>query len=295
MSKKELSILMPAYNNTCVELVRELSQQCSNIEGLRYEIIVADDGSSNRQAVLRNREINNWDCCRYIERGFNSGRAAIRNFLVQSARYDNIIFMDSDVRIDKDDFIIDYLDADCQGVVYGAIHNADSAYDASNLRCVYECAFEHKNPASVRNTKPYQQFRTTNFMALRSVMLRFPFDESFKEYGYEDVLFGKALKEDNIPMLHIDNPVTVNDYDSNAEFMNKTQQALRTLHEHRKEMEGYSGIISAAKMINRCLMTPVVRQAYRMYGERIYRNLCSKKPSMSLFNIYRIMYYVSIK
>lgn len=295
MSKKELSILMPSYNNTCVQLVKELAAQCSNIEGLRYEIIVADDGSSNYKAVSKNREINKIDSCRYLERSVNTGRAAIRNFLVQNAHYDNIIFMDSDVRVDKDDFIADYLETDCDGVVYGAIHNDRKAYDPANLRCIYECAFEIKNPASVRNTKPYQQFRTTNFMAPRNVMMLFPFDEGFKEYGYEDVLFGKTLMEHHIPLKHIDNPVIVDDYDTNAEFIDKTQQALRTLHKHRNEMDGYSGIISASKMLHRTLMAIPLKCLYRMYGERIYKKLCGKNPSIFLFNVYRMMYYISQK
>ena len=286
---------MPSYNNTCVLLVKELAEQCSNLEGLRYEIIVADDGSTNYKSISKNREINKIDCCRYIERKVNTGRATIRNFLVQTARYANIIFLDSDVKIEKDDFVLDYLDTDCDGVIYGAIHNDRSAYNPCNLRCVYECEFETKNPASVRNTKPYQQFRTTNFMAPRDVLLRFPFDEGFKEYGYEDVLFGKTMMDNNIKLLHIDNPVIVDDYDSNEEFIDKTQQALRTLYTHRKEMDGYSGVISASKLIHRCMMDIPMKCAYRMYGERIYRKLCSNNPSIFLFNVYRMMYYISQK
>lgn len=296
MPKKELSILMPAYNNVCVNLVKELAAQCSNIEGLRYEIVVADDGSKRYQAISSNREINKLDDCRFIERGVNSGRAAIRNFLTHEAKYANIMFLDSDVKIDKDDFVLDYLDAASKDVVvYGGIHNDEQAFNCNNLRCVYECAFELKNPASVRNTKPYQQFRTTNFMAPRDVMLRFPFDEGFKEYGYEDVLFGKTLKENNIGIKHIDNPVIVDDYDTNAEFIDKTQQALRTLHSHRKEMEGYSAILPMAKMLKLFLLAAPLRCAYRMYGNKMHDKLCGDKASPTLFNVYRILYYLSLK
>lgn len=292
MSNKELSILMPSYNNTCVALVKELAAQCSNLEGLRYEIIVADDGSSKYSAVSRNREINKWVNCRFVERGINKGRAAIRNFLAEEAQYGTLLFLDSDVKIKKDDFILDYMDAGCDGVVYGGIHNDEDAFDANNLRCVYECAFELKNPASVRNTKPYQHFRTTNFMVLKDVMMRFPFDEDFREYGYEDVLFGKTMKENGIVMKHIDNPVIVDDYDTNEEFIDKTQQAMRTLHTHRKEMEGYSGLITMSHGINRCCLTPMVHLAYKMYGGRLYDRLCKGRPSIMMYNLYRIMYYM---
>ena len=292
MANKELSILMPSYNNTCVALVKELAAQCSNIEGLRYEIIVADDGSSKYSAVSRNREITKWVNCQFIERGINKGRAAIRNFLAQTAQYDTLLFLDSDVKVEKDDFILDYVDAGCNGVVYGGIHNDEEAYDRDNLRCVYECAFELKNTSTARNTRPYQSFRTTNFMALKKVMLDFPFDEGFTEYGYEDVLFGKTLRENGIEIKHIDNPVIVDDYDTNADFIDKTQQALRTLHKFRKDLEGYSGILTLSHGINRCCMSPMVHLAYKMYGKRLYRRLCTGKPSIMMYNIYRIMYYM---
>ena len=292
MSNKELSILMPSYNNGCVALVRELAAQCSNLEGLRYEIIVADDGSTLYSEVSKNREINKWPCCRFIERGTNTGRAAIRNFLAQNARYDTLLFLDSDVKVEKDDFILDYVDAGCTGVVYGGIHNDEEAYDRYNLRCVFECAFETKNTSTTRNTRPYQSFRTTNFMALKKVMLNFPFDEGFTEYGYEDVLFGKTLRENGIEIKHIDNPVIVDDYDTNEQFLDKTRQALRTLYKFRRELEGYSGIITLTRGLRRCCMSPAVHLAYKMFGKGLHRRLCKGRPSIMLYNIYRVMYYM---
>ena len=293
MSKKELSILMPSYNNTCVLLVKELAAQCSNIEGLHYEIIVADDGSTVYSAVSKNREINKIDCCRYIERKVNTGRSAIRNFLAQSAKYANLLFLDSDVKVENDDFVLNYIDEDCNGVIYGGIHNDRDAYDALNLRCVYECDFEIKNPASIRNTKEFQSFRTTNFMVPKDVMLRFPFDEGFKEYGYEDVLFGKILKANGIHILHINNPIVIDDYDTNAQFIDKTQQALRTLYKHRKELDGYSGVITTTRNLRRCCISPLLHMIYRIYGDKIYKRLCGKCSSILLYNIYRVMYYIA--
>ena len=295
MPKKELSILMPAYNNTCVLLVKKLAAQCSDLEGLRFEIIVADDGSSNYTTLSLNREINQIDNCRYIERGFNAGRAAIRNFLAKNAKYSNILFLDSDVKIDRDDFVLNYMCAGCTGVVYGGIHNDREAYDANNLRCVYECAFELKNDSKTRNLNPYQSFRTTNFMVLRNVMLKFPFDEGFKEYGYEDVLFGKTLKENGISLKHIDNPVVIDDYDTNEQFIDKTEQALRTLNKFRHELEGYSGILPVYKCVNRMLLKHPLRWIFKGYGSKLRKRLCEKKPSLMLYNIYRMMYYVSLK
>ena len=54
--RKGLSILIPTYNNVCAELVRALQHQASAQEGLAFEVLVADDGSSHRATVKANRE-----------------------------------------------------------------------------------------------------------------------------------------------------------------------------------------------------------------------------------------------
>ena len=47
-----LSILIPTYNNECLELVRDLQAQASILSStndLEYEILVADDGSTDKK------------------------------------------------------------------------------------------------------------------------------------------------------------------------------------------------------------------------------------------------------
>ena len=81
MKKQELSVLIPTYNHVCVPLVKQLAQLLQ-ISAVSYEIIVADDGSTDVETVAENKTINDLPHCRYIIRQANVGRAAIRNFLV---------------------------------------------------------------------------------------------------------------------------------------------------------------------------------------------------------------------
>ena len=93
-----LSILIPTYNNVCLELVRDLQAQASilsSTNNLEYEILVADDGSTDKNTIEKNREINWLDNCRYIERKENIGRAAIRNFLAKEAKYLWLLFLEN--------------------------------------------------------------------------------------------------------------------------------------------------------------------------------------------------------
>ena len=55
--KQELSILIPTYNDVCTELVGKLCAQAKAIDRLDYEIIVADDGSTDSDCTEANQAI----------------------------------------------------------------------------------------------------------------------------------------------------------------------------------------------------------------------------------------------
>ena len=102
-----LSVLIPTYNQSCLELVSQLQTQLEQA-GVPYEIIVADDGSTDQAAVEANLGIANLERCQYIVRKENAGRAAIRNFLAQTAQYDHLLFIDSDMSVVSDQYIARY-------------------------------------------------------------------------------------------------------------------------------------------------------------------------------------------
>ena len=115
-----LSILIPTYNNVCIELVRSLQAQASLLSSpsdFKYEILVADDGSTDKATIENNRIINTLPHCRYIEREKNVGRSAIRNFLAKEAQYPWLLFIDSDLHIDNPLFIENYSQAEGDVVV----------------------------------------------------------------------------------------------------------------------------------------------------------------------------------
>ena len=85
--KKELSILIPTKDYVCTRLVSELVKQATAIQGLIFEVIVADDGSDVQETIEANKAINQFLHCKYIIRETNVGRSAIRNFLASQATY----------------------------------------------------------------------------------------------------------------------------------------------------------------------------------------------------------------
>ena len=294
MAIKALSILIPTYNDLCVNLVDALRQQAEAAD-YAYEILVADDGSTDADVIARNSGINQWEHCQYLRQPKNIGRAAIRNYLAQTAQYDWLLFIDSDMTLVRADFLSKYASIESAEVVDGGVcigGDADALRD--NLRYRYEKAVEHEHTVEIRQQNPYRDFHTANFLIRRDLMLAHPFDERFRYYGYEDVLFGKQLRADHIAITHLDNPMGFCTFESNPDFVAKTEEGLRTLHQFRNELRGYSRLLTLVEGIHIPLILSLIRFFHRLFGGLIRRNLCSHHPNLRLFSLYKLGYFLCI-
>ena len=166
-------------------------------------------------------------------------------------------------------------------------------YD-DNLKYRYEQQFLAKHPVKKRMQQPYASFRTTNFMVRRDLLLAYPFDETFHEYGYEDTLFGKQLKEHGATLIHLDNAATIADYEDNATFVAKTEESLRTLAAHAHQLQGYSTLLHTANKLKFLHLQPLIAFVFKLFKGLLHKNLCSNSPSVFLFNVYKLGYYVNL-
>ena len=295
MSNKAISILIPIYNSVCVKQVKELSAQAQQLN-VDYEIIVADDDSPLKDVVRDNEAINDMPNCQYIVKPTNTGSAATRNFLAERSHNPWLLFIDCDVEISNPSFLrtyILYIDNDYD-VINGGIAVADIPQMGSNLRYIYEKAAEADHTAAKRQKQRYQEFRSTNFIIRRDVFLQNPFDERFTKSGYEDVLFGKHLKHSNAAILHIDNPVTMTEFETNPDYVLKTERNLRTLYQFRSDLRGYSRLLTLVSGIHISAILWLMRLWHRMFGAIERRNLCGSRPYLLVFKLYRVGYYLSL-
>ena len=164
----------------------------------------------------------------------------------------------------------------------------------SNLRYRYEKAAEEKLSKESRSAAPYQNFHTSNFLMARSIYLAHPLDTRFRRYGYEDVLMGKQLQEAGIAIEHIDNPVLFDRFDSNERFVEKTEEALQTLHDFREELTGYSRMLDVAGKLKRWGLVRPYLFIYNRMKEKWRSNLCGRAPSLLQFKLYKVGYYLSL-
>ena len=289
-----LSILIPTKDYDCHILVEELHRQGESL-GLPYEIIIGEDGTAEEN-LRQNTMADSLTHCRRIIKKTNIGRAAIRNLLARESRYPNLIFIDCDAVVEKDDFLRLYADAlKDYDVVCGALYHAnEQPNDECSLRYRYEKEADKQRDAVTRSKAPYDKFTTFNFAIKKDIFTSILFNESITRYGYEDALFGKELKRRGIPIGHIDNKLLHSGLESNAVFLAKSEQALATLLTIEDRMESTPLLATLRKM--RALHLENIFMIYwNLRKKSLRRNLLGRKPSLLKFNIYKLGYYISLQ
>ena len=307
MTHIDLSILLPSYNNVCVSLVQVLQRQADALRGkldkpFRYEIIVADDCSTDAACIDANRVIGDMLHCRYLRMEQNVGRAQIRNVLISESRGDYVLLLDSDLFLCDDNYLYKYATSTAD-VVYGGTriggegfamvdNEANTENLKGNLRYIYEKKAEPSHRAAFRQLRPNQEISVCNLYARRDIMEAHPFDSRFKAYGYEDVLFGKRLAESGIEVTHIDNPVLINEFESNSVFVKKTEEAILTLCRFEQDLEGYSNLKTKVTTLGRYIPLSLFRLWHRIMKNKEKRNLTGSKPSLLLFKLYKLGFFL---
>lgn len=293
-----LSILIPTYNHCPSALVAALSAQgealaADGTEDFAFEIIVADDGSTDRSVAEELRQLDTIAGCRTLLLPANVGRAAIRNRLAREARGGFLLFIDADAGVEDCGFVrkmwADRLRAD---VVCGRVGLAPRpGRPGHELRYAYEQAAERQRPACRRMADPYARLSSFCLMMRRGGWETVGFDERCTEYGYEDVLLGLALEAHDFSILHTDHTLVHLGLDTNAGFLRKTEAAARTL----AGLGGTARRVAAAARIYDRLQRLHLAWTLGVLPPLLpllRRQLMSRHPWLPLFHLYKLGNYV---
>ncbi len=290
-----ISILIPIYNYDITSLVFELKKQCEDLK-IVFEIVCYDDGSELEYKDL-NRIISQEFGISYIELSENKGRSKIRNLLARNARYDSLIFLDCDSEVITKDYIKKYVEKISKTkIVFGG--RLYYAYPPDNIEHNLHWNFGKKRESislTKRKNHPYRSFQTNNFMAPRNILLKFPFDEKILNYGYEDLVFAEALKNERIPIDHIENPLIHKGLESNKDFLQKTKLATENLAilYHQGQLND-TRMIQFHEKIKKIGFNSFLHKIVERKKDYILKNLNSKNPNLYLFDFYRY-YLFSLK
>lgn len=115
---KKLSIIIPVYNTE--KHLKKCFDSIVNQNNSEIEVIVVNDGSTDNSEVIIKEYTNKYkDVFTYYKKG-NTGVADTRNFGIEKATGEYIMFLDSDDYIDKKlyDNIKKYIDEDIELIKY---------------------------------------------------------------------------------------------------------------------------------------------------------------------------------
>ena len=291
-----LSILIPVFNWDCSQLMKDLHFQGLEL-GIPYEIIIADDCSTDKVVLEKNRECaGSLENCRFIALEHNLGRAAIRNFLADQSKYDKLLFMDCDAAVKDVLFVRKYVDAadKAQVVCGGAIHSDEIPQKGAELRWAYEKNADRERSAEFRSRNPYARFTPFSFLIDRVLFMQIRFDESYSGYGYEDVQFGRELEKRNVSILHIDNQLMHLGLEKSEAYLEKTRQAVLNAFTHKDEVGDSSRLLTHYNRVAKLRMRWLFKVIWTLFHGNMERNLLGSKPKLKIFSLYKLCYICTL-
>lgn len=291
-----LSILIPTYNYAILALVKNVHQQCLEAQ-IPFEIICLDDQSDNDYQI-ENLIISTLPNCIYNVNQTNVGRTRTRQQLAEQAKYDWLLFLDADVIPVTSAFIQHYIDAiQPNTVIFGGYQYEKESTDATKiLRFRYGKEREEKY-ASERNKNPYTYVFSGNMLVPKSIFLNFNYQANEKNYGM-DIYFGYQLYQQQISVLHLDNPILHLGLETNEVYFQKALQGVESRKKyllHEKGVDQMNPLVQAYAKLKKLGLTKLVAVGFKIVAPYLKKNILSTNPKLVYFDIYRLGYLCSLE
>jgi hypothetical protein len=292
-----ISVLIPIYNFNVAKLVKDLHAQLlyANVE---FEIILGDDASSVQH---NNEKLSEMPSVSYFSLPENIGRSKMRNLLVEKAKFPFLLFMDCDAAISSTLYINNYIVEISRSIppvciIGGVAYRKQKPNPKYYLRWHYGKKREATD-ADIRNRKPYKSFTSFNAIFSKPIFDVVKFDESFSTYGNEDTFFGDQLRNANISVIHINNPLFHDGLDTNDDYIKKVETSIDNLISLVNSKKIDSGFVNENRLLatyfkcKRLNITPLLWLYYKKYLPKIKRRIL-KKPTIFWLDMYKLGYLV---
>jgi len=292
-----LSVLIPVYNFDVVPFVQDLVNQCVS-NNILFEIICLDD-CSDKEFKAKNSVLGNQEHIIYEELPENIGRSKIRNRLAEQAKYENLLFLDCDSKINDTNFIANYIaEIDNKSVVYGGRNYEKNKPKNSAVYFRWWYGVNRETISSAERKKAvYNHFMTNNFCIPKSIFLSIKLDETLKGYGHEDTLFGIELKKNKVPINHIENPLCHIGLEDFETFISKTEEGIVNLNKliNQHKVDESIKLLRAYKKVKKLKIERYIFSYYKRNRSKILKKLQKETPSLKWFDFYKLGYLVSLR
>lgn len=284
-----LSVLIPIYNFDVRAFVASLSKQSSQLS-VPCEILCLDDASD---ASFREMHagLNELPHVHYIESVENLGRSAVRNRLEEEARYENLLFLDCDGRVVRDDYLKAYIELGEYDVVYGGRVYPTVEPTDPELRFHWLVGKAKEEVGVEQRLKaPYKSFMTNNFLVRREVFRKVKMDESVKGYGHEDTLFAMDLKRQGFTVQHIDNPLEHIGIEKFDVFIEKSANGVRNLAKLMQagKVDDSIKLVRYYQKMNGLGLIWLITRWVKRNRVKIMKNLKGANPRLMWFDLWKV-------
>jgi glycosyltransferase involved in cell wall biosynthesis len=263
---------------------------------LKYsgELIVLDDASPSEHFRKKNAVLDKLEGVSYIQMEENLGRSKARNRLADEANGAQLLFLDADIDIVNNDFLIEYARFFHEKIVLvgGHLYTRIQPEKKLLLNWNYARKYESK-PASLRQKKPYRGFISMNFMIPREEFLDLQFPTELKGWGHEDTLFAHLLEKRGVQIRHIDNPVLHLGLSETEQYLEKQREAIEQALVLIKRYPGFGYRLT--EVHNKI---PVKLRSLLKLSSGILlptlSALCRLTNAPLILNAYKLVYYNSV-
>jgi len=287
-----ISILIPTYNYDISNLLIEIHKQASKAN-IKFEIICFDDNSE--KYVLENKTaIDNLPNAKIISSEKNLGRVHARHTLLNTSKFNWLLFLDADVMPKSNTFIQNYIEGihlNFDVMFGGFAYHKKRPDNNAILRWKYGRIYEEVD-AKKRNLKPHQLIISANFFIKKTIFNTINSQIDRKSYGLDNY-FAALLKQNNIKVLHINNEVFHNGLESSITYVKKAEECIITLlwlYNKKKMLKHDNKLLSLFVLLKKIKLNYVMLLFYNTFSSAIKKNLVGPEPNMYLLQIYKLSY-----
>ncbi len=288
-----LSILIPTYNTDITDLVQSICEQAHRVR-ITFEVIFCEDASylytEQNVQLLGNTSVKR------LINATNLGRTATRTNLADNATYSWLLFLDADVALPSINFIENYVSQlnSSHHIIHGGISYVINYNDDFTLRSTYGAQRETQL-AKARCKTPHFII-SQNILVKKEAFLKLNIIAS-NRYGLDNIFSYQILKQ-GYDVQHIDNPVIHHGLEKNDVFLKKSIQAIETLiyYEEKGLMaQDFTRLQKSYLTLKKYRGVLIFRVTIGKGIKYIEKNLMGKKPTLFLFDLYRLHHYITLK
>lgn len=246
-----LSICITTRNTSLRGLIERLSEQASELD-IQAEILVAESGSTQKTSN-ENESVCNKNHIKYFKHNQHLSHGQMKNMLAKHAAGSYLLFLNGKNHVTHRNYLGMFTEIMQPGVIVEGGTTAsgikpDKSYQLHWMAMHNLLTFD----ADQRNQHPYYHLTTNNMLIPRGIFLQFPISE---DDDYTEVLpYTFELKNNAIPVIHIDNPVSTFDYLPALKFLVVTRKQMQQTAIWLKKLSGpekkHIGIPEFVKITN---------------------------------------------